>query len=134
MRYRVRRVGHRVAHPDARIERGVQQVDEEVEDDEGDRGHQDAALDHREVPAGDGVERQLADARPVEDRLDDHRPGEEEAELEPDERDQRQRGDLQAVDEEHPPLGDAACPRRPDEVLALRLQERLTDGADENRA
>ena len=49
--------------------------------------------------------------------------GEDEPGLEADERDERQRGDLEPVDEEDPPLGDAAGPSGPDMILAQGLEE-----------
>ena len=72
--------------PHARVEVGVGDVDEEVGDDEDDRDQHHDALHHREVAGGDRLQREEADAGPVEDQLDDEGAAEDEADLQPDAR------------------------------------------------
>lgn len=58
-----------LAQPDARIEQGVEEVDDKVHQHEQERRDQDTSLDHREVTALQCIESQFADAGPVEDEL-----------------------------------------------------------------
>src|SRR4051812_10649531 len=74
---------------DARVEDGVQEVHREVDDDVADRRDQDDALDDRVVAREDGVERELAEAGQDEDLLGHHRAGDQQAELEAEDRHDR---------------------------------------------
>src|SRR5687768_17603025 len=58
--------------PNARIDERVENVDDEVDADDHEAGHDDDALDQREVALEDALVEQPADARPREDHLDDH--------------------------------------------------------------
>src|SRR5690348_16426328 len=93
-------VASSAAMADARIERGVEQVDEEIDDDEGDGDEQHAALQHDEVARVDALDQQAPDAGQREDRFDDHGAADEPADIEPDHGHQRERGRLQRMDKE----------------------------------
>src|SRR3954464_10104638 len=58
---------------DACIEQRVAGVDDDVENEDGDRRQQHGRLQYGEVALQDRVDHQLADARPAEDRFDDDR-------------------------------------------------------------
>src|ERR687897_3067291 len=63
--------------PNARIERSVAEIHEEV-DQQKDGAHKDhKPLNHRVVPIEDGVEHEFPDPRPSEDRFDDDRTTEQ---------------------------------------------------------
>ena len=68
--------------PDARVEQRIGEVGEQAHGDvdDGDEQHDD--LHHHEVARLDGLDRELPDAGPGEDRLDDHRAGQQVADLE----------------------------------------------------
>src|SRR5436190_13951645 len=74
---------------DPRIQPAVRQVRYEVDEHVGDRDEQNAALHQRVVAEADRLDQQPPDARPRENRLRDDRPGQHRAELEPDDRDDR---------------------------------------------
>src|SRR5688572_11840825 len=59
----------RLRQPDPRVEEGVEDVDQEVDDHEHHRREDDDSLDDRVVDRGDRVEGEEADTRPVEDVL-----------------------------------------------------------------
>src|SRR5262245_16432915 len=69
---------------DARIQIRVGHVDRQVRQNDRHRVDEHDALDQREVPVLERLERELADSRPGEDRLDQHRAADQEAELDPD--------------------------------------------------
>ena len=80
----------------------------QVDQDEGDRDHQHRRLDDAQVAGRDGLEDELAEARPGEDRLDQHRAAEQEADLEAGDGHDRWRGVLGDVGQDLPvaePLG-----------------------------
>src|SRR6185503_16271959 len=70
---------------DARIEPGVQQVDEERAEHERDRRDEHDSLDDRIVLRRDRLHRQAPDPRPREDRLSDERALDDRAHLDADE-------------------------------------------------
>src|SRR5262245_27760861 len=66
---------------DARVEVAVEQIDPQVDEGEGQRDHEDAALDEREVPGQDPLDHEGAHPGPREDRLGQHGAAEEVAGL-----------------------------------------------------
>src|SRR6266851_2956444 len=77
-------VGAWSREPDARIEDGVTEVDQQADGDDHGRDQQHQRLHDRVIAPEDGVDRQTADARPGEDDLDDDGATDEIAELEAD--------------------------------------------------
>src|ERR1700681_2131921 len=59
------------------VEEGEEEVHREVHDHEGHRGHEGHALDHEIVTGVDGLDELVADARELEEDLDDEGPGEQ---------------------------------------------------------
>src|SRR5574337_174596 len=98
------------AVPDARVEEGVADVHDEVHHEEDEGEDQDRRLDHEVVMVLDGVDPPGAHPVPGEDRLGDHRPGQEAAYLEPDDGGHRQPGVAHDVAGIHPPLGETLGP------------------------
>src|SRR6185312_190982 len=88
---------------DAWIDPGIEQVDQQVDDDEGGGGDDGDALDQRIVAGIERGQREFADAGKIEDHFGDDHTAEEIADIDTDDRQQRQRGVLQGIDE-----GDAA--------------------------
>src|SRR3954453_13357842 len=82
---------------DARVEHRVQEVDAEVDDDVRDRRDEDDPLDDRVVAREDRVERELPEARQHEDLLGDDRARDQEAELQAEDRHDRQQAVAQRV-------------------------------------
>ena len=70
-------------------------------------GHDDV------VTAGDRLEHRPPDARQVEHRLREHRPGQQRAELEADDRHHGQERVARRVPDDDRPLGESLRPRRP---------------------
>src|SRR5579859_4056616 len=95
---------------DTRIEPRIQHIHDEVAREVGDRDEQHGPLDHREVAHEDRLHRELPETRPAEDRLDDERAAEEAAELQPDERDDRDERVLEGVADDHGALAQALRP------------------------
>src|SRR5437763_596116 len=79
----------RLGEPDARIERRVQQVDEQVDRNEERHDDKQVRHDHGPVQQVDGIDQQLAHARPREHALGDDRKADQRAELQTDDRDDR---------------------------------------------
>src|SRR3990172_1385499 len=94
------------------IEIGVDQIDEQVDHDEDDRDEKYPGLDDRVVPLIDPVEDQPADAGHAEDLLDHDRPAQQVADLDPLNRDDRDRRVLKRVANQHDPFPQALRPRR----------------------
>src|SRR5690606_37651684 len=59
--------------PDSRIDQHVEQIDHDIDDDEGNRHGQGHALDEIGLVIADPIHDQHAHAIDVEDNLDDHR-------------------------------------------------------------
>src|SRR6202795_860024 len=74
---------------DARIEDGVEKIDDEIDHDEGRRDQQHPTLHQRIVPRLDGAHHHGAESRQGEDRLREDGPPEEKAHLQPEHRDDR---------------------------------------------
>src|SRR6185437_7065040 len=70
---RVVDMGTLSGEPDAWIDIGVEDVDEEIDQHDHDPGFHHDALHKREVTLEDSLVQQPADAGPGEDHLDDHR-------------------------------------------------------------
>src|SRR5205085_7149749 len=63
------RAAPRLCEPDSRVDPGVQEIDDEVEDDDGQRGEDDHALDGRRVVVEERPDRRVAEARKAVDGL-----------------------------------------------------------------
>src|SRR3954447_16734015 len=85
------------AQPHARVDDAVQQVDDQVHEDDEERGKQGDTEDHRQVIGADAVQRQLAQTVQVVDGLGEDRPAEQRAEVEAEDGDQRGQAGAQAV-------------------------------------
>ena len=91
------------------VEDRVTDVNEEIDDDVGDRDEQRDALDHDVVASVDRVEDGLADPREVEDRLRQDGARQERAEGQADDRHDRQQGRPETMADHHRPLREAAA-------------------------
>ena len=89
-----------------------------------DRGEQQHAEDGRVVAPQHRLEGEPAEARPVEDRLDQDRAGQHVAELQAEHRDHRQQRVAQRVLVEHDAVGQALGARGADEVRAQHVEHR----------
>src|SRR3989441_2702508 len=107
---------------DPRVEVGVEQVHDQVDEHERGREEKDRRLHHRVVAVVDRLNRQAADARPGEDRLGDDRAAEQRAKLDPDDGHDRDRGVLERVLPNDRRTAHAFGPRRADVVLAQHLE------------
>ena len=96
-----------IIEADPRIEQPVGQIGEQVHQHVGDGDEQDAALHQRVVAEADRLDQQPADAGPREDRLGDDRAGQHRAELQADDRDDRNQAVAERV------AHDGAQPRQP---------------------
>src|SRR6266480_2254958 len=112
----------RSSQADPRVEVRVEHVHDEVDEDERGGEQEDRRLHHGIVAVVDRLHRQAPDPRPREDRLGDHRAAEERAELDPDDRDDRDRGVLERVLPDDRGVAHALGPRRPDVVLVQHLE------------
>src|SRR5579883_1769484 len=99
------------------VEHGIEHVDHEIDEHEGDRDKEHRALQDDEVAGVDRFDDEPAETGQREDGLDDDGAADEPADIEADDRHQRKRGWLQGVDEENAPLGQALGARHGDEVL-----------------
>src|SRR5262249_26825033 len=71
-----------MAKPNAWIERAVQEIDDDVGQHDARAGEEHQRLQHEILAPRDGVHHQPAETRDGEDRLGDHGPAEDVAELE----------------------------------------------------
>src|SRR6185312_11005160 len=85
------------AMADTRVEHGVEQVDEEIDEDEADGDEQHAALEDDEVAQVDRFHEQSTDAGQCENRFRDHRPADEPPDIEAYHGNEGERGGLQGV-------------------------------------
>src|SRR3954449_11001504 len=85
---------------DARVERGLDHVDGEVEKHEEQRQHEDRALQQRQVALEDRGVEEKAGAGPGEHRLDQDRAAEEIAELQAHDGERRRGGVLDDVEKD----------------------------------
>jgi hypothetical protein len=93
--------------PQPRIEPDIGEVDEEIDGDEDEGDKHQIGDHHRPVERLDGVDDQLADAGPGEDRLGHDREGERRGEFEPEDGDERDRDQAQHMAAQHGPFGEA---------------------------
>src|SRR5438034_11479628 len=96
---------------DAGIEEAVREIDDQVDDDEGQREDEHRALEQDVVAGEDRLNHETAEPRPREDRLDQDGAAHELARLQPEQREDRDEGVAQRVPTEHPHLADALGPR-----------------------
>src|SRR3989442_7110112 len=95
---------------DARVEEAVGQIDDQVDDDEGQGEDEHGALQEDVVAGEDRLDHETAEPRPREDRLGEHGAAHELARLQPEQRDERGGGVAERVPAEHPPLAHALGP------------------------
>src|SRR5882757_2044271 len=109
-----------VAHP--RVDRGVEQVDDEVHHDHGCRRNQHADHDDRQVDVLDGVDDGLAHTVQIEHRFGDRRATDHRGEIEAGDRhDGTQRGPQSVLDDDPRPR-QTLRPGGADVVLGHRLE------------
>src|SRR4029077_12478032 len=72
------------SEPDPRVDHDLDDGDNEVRDDDTPRTEEHRPEDERHIGRHDGIDRELADAWPGEDPLDDYDAAEEEPEVESD--------------------------------------------------
>src|SRR5581483_11341114 len=89
---------------DPRVEHGVEQIDEEVDQHVAHCDDQHGALDHEVVADEDRLDGEAADARQGEDDLDDEGAADQPADLETGDRDEGEAGGPQGVAEQDVPL------------------------------
>src|SRR5271165_5583001 len=89
----------------ARIDEGVEQIREEIDDYVGNRDYQDAPLEQRVVAGRDGLYGEAADAGPGKDCFCDDGAGEERAELQAEDGNYGNQGVAEGMAEEY---GDSA--------------------------
>src|SRR2546422_2615033 len=114
--------GYPSSQPNPRVEVGVEDVNDQIDEHEGGREEEDRRLHHRIVAVVDGLDRQSADARPGEDRLGDDRAAEQRAQLDPDDGHDRDGGVFEGVLPDDGWIAHALGPRRPDVGLAQHLE------------
>src|SRR3954447_6323856 len=85
------------AQPHARVDDAVQQVDDQVHDDDEERGEQGDTEDHRQVVGANAVQRQLAQTIQVVYGLGEDRAAEQRAEVEAEDGHQWSQAGTQAV-------------------------------------
>src|SRR5690348_5975301 len=85
------------ANPDSGIDPAIEEIDGEIADDEAERDQQDHALDERVVACKHGVDDETPHARQREHVFGDHRTADERAELQADDRHDRDERVLQHV-------------------------------------
>src|SRR5512145_1053191 len=111
-----------LAHPGVEI--AIRDVGGEVERDHGGAGQEEDPLDHRVVELVDRLVGQQTETRPREDRLDDDRAAEHEAEVEEDQRERRQERVRHHVVTPDHVLGQALRPGTRDVVLVRHVDHR----------
>ena len=118
----LRAVSRTITHSGSADRGGRRPVDQQVHRHVGDRDQQDAALHQRVVAEADRLNQQPADARPREDRLGDDRAGQHGAELQAEDRDDRDQAVAERVPEHGARARHAARPRRQHVELAQLLE------------
>ena len=116
------------AHP-PRIHQPVGEVGQQVGDDNEERVDHHHALQHRVVALVEGADDQLAEARPVEDDLGQHRIADQDAEIESDHGHHRDHRVAERVPPDHDPRRHALRPRRADVILAQHAEHARTRDA-----
>src|SRR5437762_3986669 len=97
----------RLRQPHARIERRIQHVHDEIDDDEHRDDDEQIGDDHRTVEHVDRVDQQLAHARPGEHALRDNGERDQRAELQADDRDDRNKDVAEHMHADDAPIGKA---------------------------
>src|SRR5229473_899478 len=115
--------------PDARIDHGVQDVDEQVHDDDHEAAQDHDALDDWEVAEGDALVQQPPDARPGEHRLYHHGDIDHDDEVDARQRQHRNEGVLEGVLGDHQGLRQALEPGELDVFRAQHIEHRGTGEA-----
>ena len=126
-------VTHR-ACPEPWVDRQVERVDDEVDDQHGDHQHHDHRLHGQQLPPGDGVDEQRAQAGNDEHPLDHHRADQQRGELQAEHRHDRHGRVAQTVLDQRlrrpQPLG----PGRAQVVLPQHVEHRGAHVAGQHRA
>ena len=124
--------------PNARVDHAVEHVDDQVDRDDDRRDQQDAALHDRIVARLHAVNQPVADAGPGKDRLGQDRARQQQADLQPDDRDHRNQRVAQRVHDDHAPARQALGARGAHVVLAQHFEHRRArhprDHRQRNRA
>ena len=122
-----------LTRPDPRVDEGVGDVDDQVDEDEDDRDEQNSALQDGVVPAPDRIDEPGAHPGKGEDRLGEHCSRQEQAGLEPDDGDDRQHRVPQHMPRvdltRRKPLGAGD----PDVVLVLHVENGCAGDARDDR-
>ena len=108
--------------PDSRVQIGVNQVDEEIEQHHPGGEKQVDSGNHRVVPVLEGIQQETTDPRQVEDVLHDHRAPDQDRQLQADQGDNRDEGIFDGVPDNHDPLPEPLGPGSADIVLPEHLQ------------
>src|SRR5690606_24760829 len=117
--------------PDPGVDDDVEEVDQDVHHDEGDRDDERHALDEEDVVAGDAVEDELSHGLDVEDDLDDHGAAHEVADAQAQHRDRGDQGVAQHVAGDDDGIGDAGADGGAHVVAVQLLDHRGADHAGE---
>ena len=125
----------RLAHESEilRVDEAVEEVDEQVHRDHDDGDQQRRVLDQRVVARADRLQQDVADAGEAVDRLDDRAAGDQRADLEADDRDDRDEGVTERVPVDHAPRRQALRLRGPD-VVAPRAPRASSRGSSASAA
>src|SRR5690606_26757816 len=103
-------------HAQARIDREVQQIDDQVDDDENEGDQDQVGRHHGDVHHADRLDEEQPHAGPLEDRFRDDGKGDDGAQLQARDGDDGHHGVLQSVAEIDQALGQAAGARELDEL------------------
>src|SRR6266851_3455962 len=106
----------------ARIDGVVKKIDDEIDDDKEEGDQHKIGRHHRDVGKTDRLDDEEADARPLEHRLGDDGEGDDGAELQAGDGDDRHQGVLQRMAEIDGAVGEAAGARELDVVGAQDLE------------
>ena len=109
-------------HP--RVDEAIGEVGQQVHQDDGEGVDDHHALQHRVVALVERADDQLAQARPVEDDLGQHRVADQDAEIEPDDRDHGNEAVAEGVAPDDGARRHALGARRADVILAEHLEHR----------
>src|SRR5262245_2954675 len=109
--------------PDARVEVGVEDVHAQVDAEHDDGLQQDHGLEQRVVPEDDGLVGEPPDARPREYGLRDDRAGDEQREVDSEQRGHRDQRVAQTVLPDHDGLREPLEPRELDELAPHHLEK-----------
>ena len=110
--------------PDPRVQIGINQVDEEIEQHHPGGEKQIDSGDHWVVSLIEGIHQETPDPRQVEDVLHDHRAADQDRQLQADQGHHRDEGIFEGVSDNHDLLPEPLGPGRPDVVLPEHLQHR----------